>query len=152
MNKSPFIHRNSAAFIRYYGNAMTLLTEALPNCAELAMFDYPFNELFIWAVLMKRQKMALLMWQHGEEALAKALVACKLYKAMAHEAAEDDMETEVYEELKCYGKEFENIGNKNKEMRLNDSIMFNCNRFGIVGLLLSSRRRSSSAVADVRTD
>lgn len=50
------------------------------------------------------------MWQHGEEALAKALVACKLYKAMAHEAAEDDMETEVYEELRSYGKEFENIG------------------------------------------
>lgn len=60
---------------------------------------------------MKRHKMALLMWQHGEEALAKALVACKLYKAMAHEAAEDDMETEVYEELRSYGKEFENIGN-----------------------------------------
>lgn len=59
---------------------------------------------------MKRHKMALLMWQHGEEALAKALVACKLYKAMAHEAAEDDMETEVYEELRAYGKEFENIG------------------------------------------
>lgn len=51
------------------------------------------------------------MWQHGEEALAKALVACKLYKAMAHEAAEDDMETEVYEELRAFGKEFENIGN-----------------------------------------
>jgi transient receptor potential cation channel subfamily M protein 3 len=58
---------------------------------------------------MKRHKMALLMWQHGEEALAKALVGCKLYKAMAHEAAEDDMETEVYEELRSYGKEFENI-------------------------------------------
>lgn len=54
--------------------------------------------------------MALLMWQHGEEALAKALVACKLYKAMAHEAAEDDLETEIYEELRNYGKEFENIG------------------------------------------
>lgn len=50
------------------------------------------------------------MWQHGEEALAKALVACKLYKAMAHEAAEDDMETEIYEELRSYGKEFEVIG------------------------------------------
>ncbi|KAL3288297.1 hypothetical protein HHI36_002745 [Cryptolaemus montrouzieri] len=58
---------------------------------------------------MKRHKMALLMWQHGEEALAKALVGCKLFKAMAHEAAEDDMETEVYEELRSYGKEFENI-------------------------------------------
>lgn len=54
--------------------------------------------------------MALLMWQHGEEALAKALVALKLYKAMAHEAAEDDLETEVYDELRGYGKEFENIG------------------------------------------
>lgn len=55
--------------------------------------------------------MAVLMWTHGEEALAKSLVACKLYKAMAHEAAEDDMETEVYEELRHYGKEFETRGN-----------------------------------------
>lgn len=54
--------------------------------------------------------MALLMWTHGEEALAKALAACKLYKAMAHEAAEDDLETEIYEELRNYGKEFENKG------------------------------------------
>jgi transient receptor potential cation channel subfamily M protein 3 len=29
---------------------------------------------------------------------------------MAHEAAEDDLETEIYEELRNYGKEFENIG------------------------------------------
>ncbi|KAJ8980323.1 hypothetical protein NQ317_008031 [Molorchus minor] len=77
--------------------------------ANPCLFDYPFNELLIWAVLLKRHKMALLMWQHGEEALAKALVACKLYKAMANEAAEDDLETEVYEELRNYGKQFENI-------------------------------------------
>ena len=64
----------------------------------------------MWAVLTKRHQMALLMWTHGEEALAKSLVACKLYKAMAHEAAEDDMETEVYEELRHYGKEFETKG------------------------------------------
>ena len=59
--------------------------------------------------------MALLMWQHGEEALAKALVAAKLYKAMAHEAAEDDLEAEIYEELRSYGKEFENIGERSVE-------------------------------------
>ncbi len=35
------------------------------------VFKYPFNELMVWAVLMKRQKMAKFMWQHGEEALAK---------------------------------------------------------------------------------
>lgn len=112
MKKSPHVHRNSSSFIRYYGNTnvtLSLLAETLPTSKETALFDYPFNELLTWAVLTKRQQMALLMWQHGEEALAKALVACKLYKAMAHEAAEDDLETEIYEELRNYGKEFENI-------------------------------------------
>lgn len=70
----------------------------------------------MWAVLTKRHQMALLMWTHGEEALAKSLVACKLYKAMAHEAAEDDMETEVYEELRHYGKEFETKGEDHKNI------------------------------------
>ncbi|KAL6254233.1 hypothetical protein P5V15_014851 [Pogonomyrmex californicus] len=114
------MHRNSCApnsNMRYYtgssGKAdsltMSLLAETLPTHRDTPLFDYPFNELLIWAVLTKRQQMALLMWQHGEEALAKALVALKLYKAMAHEAAEDDLETEVYDELRGYGKEFENI-------------------------------------------
>lgn len=58
--------------------------------------------------------MALLMWTHGEEALAKSLVACKLYKAMAHEAAEDDLDTEIYEELRSYAKEFESKGMRKK--------------------------------------
>ncbi|BES91248.1 Transient receptor potential cation channel [Nesidiocoris tenuis] len=113
MKKSPHVHRNSASFIRYYGNAnltLSLLAETLPTSKEMPLFDYPFNELMIWAVLTKRQQMALLMWQHGEEALAKSLVACKLYKAMAHEAAEDDLETEIYEELRNYGKDFETTG------------------------------------------
>ncbi|KAJ6640898.1 Transient receptor potential cation channel trpm [Pseudolycoriella hygida] len=56
--------------------------------------------------------MALLMWAHGEESLAKSLVACKLYKAMAHEAAEDDLDTEIYDELKAYAKDFEAKGIK----------------------------------------
>lgn len=66
--------------------------------------------LQVWAVLTKRQGMAMLMWQHGEEAIAKALVAAKLYKALAHEAADDDLETEIYEELKGYAREFETLG------------------------------------------
>lgn len=52
------------------------------------------------------------MWAHGEESLAKSLVACKLYKAMAHEAAEDDLDTEIYDELKSYAKDFEHKGIK----------------------------------------
>lgn len=63
-------------------------------------------------MLTKRQQMSLLMWSHGEEALAKSLVACKLYKAMAHEAADDDLDTEIYEELRSYAKEFEIKGMK----------------------------------------
>lgn len=63
-------------------------------------FSHPFNELLIWAVLMKRQKMATFMWQNGEEAIVKALVASKLYWAMAHEAAQDDLEADVSEELR----------------------------------------------------
>lgn len=86
---------------------MSLVTGLLPFTSEMALFPFPFNELLIWAVLTKRQQMALLMWTHGEEALAKSLVACKLYKAMAHEAADDDLDTEIYDELRNYAKEFE---------------------------------------------
>ncbi|XP_075920424.1 transient receptor potential cation channel subfamily M member 3-like isoform X4 [Petromyzon marinus] len=31
---------------------------------EVNHFPYPFHELMVWAVLMKRQKMALFFWQH----------------------------------------------------------------------------------------
>lgn len=34
-------------------------------------FRYPYSDLMIWAVLTKRQKMAKLMWTHGEEGMAK---------------------------------------------------------------------------------
>ncbi|XP_077298276.1 transient receptor potential cation channel, subfamily M isoform X2 [Arctopsyche grandis] len=108
MNKNANVHRNSASFVRHCsGNPLSLITGFMPVTTEMALFDYPFNELLMWAVLTKRHQMALLMWTHGEEALAKALAACKLYKAMAHEAAEDDLETEIYEELRNCGKEFE---------------------------------------------
>lgn len=53
----------------------------------------------VWAVLMKRQKMALFLWQRGEEAMAKALVACKLYKAMAHESSQSELVDDIYQDL-----------------------------------------------------
>lgn len=43
-------HRNSASFIRYYGNpslTLSLLAETLPTSKELPLFDYPFNELLV---------------------------------------------------------------------------------------------------------
>ncbi|XP_078069997.1 transient receptor potential cation channel subfamily M member 6 [Mustelus asterias] len=73
---------------------------------DSAGFIYPYNDLLVWAVLMKRQRMAMFFWQHGEEAMAKAVVACKLYRAMAHEAKQSNMMDDTSEELKQYSKEF----------------------------------------------
>ncbi|KAJ8248754.1 hypothetical protein GJAV_G00227380 [Gymnothorax javanicus] len=73
---------------------------------EVSRFQYPFHELMVWAVLMKRQKMALFLWQRGEEAMAKALVACKLYKAMAHESSQSEMVDDISQDLDNNSKEF----------------------------------------------
>ena len=34
----------------------------------------------------------------------QALVACKLYKSMAHEAAQDDLEIDISDELRGFAK------------------------------------------------
>ncbi|MEE6503171.1 hypothetical protein FKM82_004760 [Ascaphus truei] len=73
---------------------------------EMKRFPYPFNELLVWAVLMKRQKMSLFFWQHGEESMAKALVACKLCRSMAYEAKQSDVVDDASEELKEHSCEF----------------------------------------------
>ncbi|KAM7003562.1 transient receptor potential cation channel subfamily M member 1b isoform 2-T2 [Tautogolabrus adspersus] len=73
---------------------------------EVCRFKHPFHELMLWAVLMKRQKMSLFLWQRGEEAMAKALVACKLYKAMAHECSESELVDDISQDLENNSKEF----------------------------------------------
>ncbi|XP_068446752.1 transient receptor potential cation channel subfamily M member 1-like [Clinocottus analis] len=73
---------------------------------ELSRFQYPFHELMVWAVLMKRQQMALFLWQRGEEAMAKALVACKLYKAMAHESSQSEPVDDLFQDLENNSREF----------------------------------------------
>ena len=90
------------------GNNQSLLDDSQCHVeTSFSLFSQPFNELLIWSVLTKRQAMAKLMWHHGEEALAKALVASKLYRAMASEAADDDLEVEIYDELRSYAAEFD---------------------------------------------
>ncbi|XP_016065637.1 PREDICTED: transient receptor potential cation channel subfamily M member 7 isoform X2 [Miniopterus natalensis] len=73
---------------------------------ETKRFPYPLNELLIWACLMKRQVMARFLWQHGEESMAKALVACKIYRSMAYEAKQSDLVDDTSEELKQYSTDF----------------------------------------------
>ncbi|XP_025077050.1 transient receptor potential cation channel subfamily M member 3-like isoform X4 [Pomacea canaliculata] len=89
------------------GNVVTTIPHLVNTRPVEYLFEYPFHDLMLWAVLMKRQRMALFMWQHGEEAMAKALVACKLYRAMAHEADQDDLEIELSEEFRSYSNEFQ---------------------------------------------
>ncbi|KAM4826022.1 transient receptor potential cation channel subfamily M member 1 isoform 2-T2 [Thomomys bottae] len=72
----------------------------------VSRFQYPFHELMVWAVLMKRQKMAIFLWQRGEESMAKALVACKLYKAMAHESSESELVDDISQDLDNNSKDF----------------------------------------------
>lgn len=67
-----------------------------------SLFVYSFNDLFVWAVLKRRQQMALFLWQHGMQAMARAVVACRLYQAMASEAKESNMNDSITDELKKY--------------------------------------------------
>lgn len=46
--------------------------------------------------------MSLFFWQHGEENMAKALVACKLCRSMGYEAKKSDVVDDTSEELKEY--------------------------------------------------
>ncbi|CAI4229446.1 unnamed protein product [Auanema sp. JU1783] len=72
-------------------------------------FKYPYSELLIWSVLTKRQDMAMLMWRHGEEAMAKALIACRLYSSLASDASTNYLELEICEELSKNSEEFRNL-------------------------------------------
>ncbi|XP_012972837.1 transient receptor potential cation channel subfamily M member 6 [Mesocricetus auratus] len=79
---------------------------SLSEDPELAGFVYPYNDLLVWAVLMKRQKMAMFFWQHGEETTVKAVIASILYRAMAREAKESNMVDDTSEELESYSEQF----------------------------------------------
>nr|XP_033783909.1 transient receptor potential cation channel subfamily M member 5 isoform X2 [Geotrypetes seraphini] len=44
--------------------------------------ENPWRDLFLWAVLQNRQKMATYFWAMGQEGVAAALAACKILKEM----------------------------------------------------------------------
>ncbi|XP_069758444.1 transient receptor potential cation channel subfamily M member 1-like [Narcine bancroftii] len=73
---------------------------------DIGRFAFPYHELLVWAVLVKRQRMALFFWQQGEEALAKALVACKLYKAMSNECSGSELVDDISQDLENNSRDF----------------------------------------------
>ncbi|CAF1489539.1 unnamed protein product, partial [Adineta ricciae] len=70
-------------------------------------FGFPYNELLVFAVLTKRHEMALFFWAHGEEALAKALIGCRLNKNLAREAQDDELDTEIADEFLSNAEDFQ---------------------------------------------
>ncbi|XP_055368101.1 transient receptor potential cation channel subfamily M member 6 isoform X2 [Betta splendens] len=124
-----------------------------------------FNDLFVWAVLQQRQPMALFLWQHGEEALARATVACKLYRSMAFEARQSSMADDIAEQLKTYSLEFGQLAvdvldcafrqNEQMAMKLLTSEMEAWSKFTCLQMAVSSCHRpfvSHSCTQTLLTD
>ncbi|KAM6965339.1 transient receptor potential cation channel subfamily M member 6 [Aplochiton taeniatus] len=114
-------------------------------------FVYGTNDLFVWAVLQRRQQMALFLCQHGEEALARATAACKLYRSMAHEARQSNMDDSAAEQLKAHSLEFGQLAvdmldcafrqNERMAMKLLTSEMEAWSHFTCLQMAISSRLR-----------
>ncbi|CAG7706183.1 unnamed protein product, partial [Allacma fusca] len=71
-------------------------------------FTQPFDVLFIWAILVKRHDMALLLWGRGPGALAKELVAVKLISYLAQERIATE-KTNMAAEFQMFSEEWENL-------------------------------------------
>uniref|UniRef100_A0A8D3CR20 non-specific serine/threonine protein kinase n=1 Tax=Scophthalmus maximus TaxID=52904 RepID=A0A8D3CR20_SCOMX len=109
IESSPFWSLQNLHFFRTaqpykWRSRETTLSPGLDDAPLLVPFN--FNDLFVWAVLQQRQQMALFLWQHGEEALARATVACKLYRSMAFEARQSSMDDIIAERFKAYSLQF----------------------------------------------
>ncbi|XP_062974482.1 transient receptor potential cation channel subfamily M member 5, partial [Elgaria multicarinata webbii] len=65
--------------------------------------ENPWRDLFLWAVLQNRHKMAYYFWAMGQEGVAAALVACKIVREMSHLETEAEvvrgMKEAKYEQL-----------------------------------------------------
>ncbi|KAJ7375643.1 Transient receptor putative cation channel sub M member 7 [Desmophyllum pertusum] len=79
------------------------------HMAKAVHVTNPYNELLLWAVLCNMQKMALFMWERGDENLARALVAGKLYNVMAKLTERDDAKADITDELYAHVEEFKRL-------------------------------------------
>ncbi|KAM7019489.1 transient receptor potential cation channel subfamily M member 5 [Passerculus sandwichensis] len=59
-------------------------TKGLPGPLDMNQkSENPWRDLFVWAVLQNRHKMANYFWAMGQEGVASALAACKILKEMS---------------------------------------------------------------------
>lgn len=64
----------------------------------------PYRELFIWAVLNNMGDMAVCLWTHGKDSLAKALIGRMLFEKMAKLTEEQHMPHDIIDEIKLNSK------------------------------------------------
>ena len=69
---------------------------------NIAHVNYPYNELLLWSVLCNMRKMALFMWECGDEHLARALVAGKMFNGMAKVSERDDAYADITDALNAH--------------------------------------------------
>ncbi|NWX14641.1 TRPM5 protein, partial [Aegotheles bennettii] len=79
-------------------------TKRLPGPLDMNQkSENPWRDLFVWAVLQNRHKMANYFWAMGQEGVASALAACKILKAMSRLETETEvariMKEAKYEQL-----------------------------------------------------
>ncbi|NXI48431.1 TRPM5 protein, partial [Galbula dea] len=79
-------------------------TKRLPEPLDMNQkSENPWRDLFVWAVLQNRHKMANYFWTMGQEGVASALAACKILKEMSRLETETEvaqiMKEAKYEQL-----------------------------------------------------
>ncbi|NWS37123.1 TRPM5 protein, partial [Probosciger aterrimus] len=93
-----FLHDACKGFyqdLRYGGKKKSdkMNTKPLPGPLDMNQkTENPWRDLFVWAVLQNRHKMANYFWAMGQEGVASALAACKILKEMSRLETETEVE------------------------------------------------------------
>ncbi|XP_038078290.1 transient receptor potential cation channel subfamily M member 3-like isoform X2 [Patiria miniata] len=83
-------------------------TDESDSCGSSDFDCFPFNDLFLWALLTKKYQIARLMWQRGRETLAKALIGARLCYRMS-EVAKWKYNTDAADRLAEEKRWYENL-------------------------------------------
>ncbi|KFP82076.1 Transient receptor potential cation channel subfamily M member 5, partial [Apaloderma vittatum] len=104
-----FLHDACKGFyqdLRYGGKKKSdkMNTKRIPEPLDMNQkSENPWRDLFVWAVLQNRHKMANYFWAMGQEGVASALAACKILKEMSRLETETEvariMKEAKYEQL-----------------------------------------------------
>jgi len=75
-------------------------------------FEYPYRELFFWAVLNNMHEMALFLWELGEESIAKAIIASEINNALGKQADTRDLPEELRKSFVNNSQDFQSVAIK----------------------------------------